>query len=73
MIDKFFPTDECEKLLAFAIEQQPAFFPATISEGSGYSVDESLRRARVVRAFGDMQGRMKQRNGRSDEHRTEFR
>jgi len=63
VIDNFFPDGEWEKLLAFAIAQQPAFFPATVSEGSGYAIDESLRRARVVRTFGEVQDRMKQRIG----------
>ncbi len=61
ILDGFLPDAESEDLVKFAIEQRSAFFPATITEGSGYTVNESLRRARVVKNFGAVQERMKTR------------
>lgn len=61
--DAFLGPAENAALHAFALSQRDRFFPATVTEDYVTAIDGELRRAKVIRDFGDWQARMIERVG----------
>lgn len=61
--DGFLGAADNAALLAFALSQRERFFPATVTEDYVTAIDGELRRAKVIREFGDWQARMIERVG----------